>query len=519
MMSVDIITAGLIDECPRLADPTIKQQEWSFLERYPDLGFVVRRDPVLAKQLDLHYRKMVEFVERYVAPKAVAIDRKLFSDPDYLPEQLLQKACEYRLFSMMFPKVLGGAGVHPLAAFMTYELIASHCVGIANLLGVSSLAIACVMATYDPRALSVLARLICDNERQGIPTFISTCVTEPGAGSDAEDADEFAQALLRTTAKKVAGGYLLTGNKVFISNGSLAALHVVTAYDADGHHRPEDLLVLLVAADAKGVSIARNEKKMGQKVCPASEVVFDEVFVPDDMRCRTIGTQHNSFAYAGMSNVLGLTRAGVGGFAAGVAEGAYRTALNHARHHHFLGQPMEQQQWVRMELAHLARRAQVARSSYMAALFAVASFGLAEPLVSNIEPRMIGWLCEWLGKYPTFKELCQRLLASDIAYRWFKRIERRQTLVGRETATAFGDVAKVSCTELAMENCQKALTLMGKAGFRHEQGAEKLLRDVKLLQIYEGTNQLNMLDFIKRRVTRQFVTRCMRTERWMLKHE
>ena len=54
----------------------------------------------------------------------------------------------------------------------------------------------------------------------------------------------------------------------------------------------------------------------------------------------------------------------------------------------------------------------------------------------------------------------------------------------RDTVTAYADVAKVSCTELAMENCQRAITLMGKGGLRHENGAEKLLRDVKLLQIY-----------------------------------
>jgi len=501
-MTTYLMQECLTDECPPFAKKNRKLQEWNFLERFPDLGFVVKKEPALAQQIDAHYQKVVEFVERYVAPHALDIDRKMFEDPDYLPKELLEKACEYRLFSMMFPKVIGGAGTHPLAAFMTYELIASHCVGFANLLGVSGLAISCVMATYDLRALSVISRLICENELKGIPTFLSTCVTEPGAGSDAEDPDEFEEAILHTTAKKVAGGYIVNGNKVFISNGSLAALHVVIAYDAAGKHRPEDMMVLLVDANSKGISIPRNEKKMGQKVCPASELVFDDVFVPDDMLCRTSNKKETGFAYAGLSNVLGLTRAAVGGFATGVAESAYRIALDYARKNDFLGQPMEQQQWVRIELANLARRAQVSRSTYLGALLAVATLGLMEPVAFGKVPE----IPEWLNNHPAFIEMRNRFVRTDIANKWFKSLAKRQTLVGRETATAYGDVAKVSCTELAMENCQKAISLMGKSGLRHELGAEKLLRDTKLLQIYEGTNQVNMLDFIKRRFSRQFDT-------------
>jgi alkylation response protein AidB-like acyl-CoA dehydrogenase len=88
--------------------------------------------------------------------------------------------------------------------------------------------------------------------------------------------------------------------------------------------------------------------------------------------------------------------------------------------------------------------------------------------------------------------------------RIFKWAADRQTASNRDVVTAYADVAKVSCTDLALENCQRALSLMGKEGLRHENGAEKLLRDVKLLQIYEGTNQVNMLDFVKRHLVRQF---------------
>lgn len=492
----------LINECPPLAEDSESAREWLFQERYPELAFYLRQQPALGNRTEAHYRRVVEFTQRYVAPHALDIELRMMEDPDYLPADMLKKACEYRLFSMMLPRMLGGAGEHILAAFMTYEILASHCVGIANLLGVSGLALGCVLATFDPRALAYISRLITSNERKGIPTFLSTCVTEPGAGSDAEDADEFAHAQLRTTARRVEGGYRLNGNKVFISNGSLAALHVVIAYDAAGKHRPEDLMLFLVEKGSPGLSIPRNERKMGQKVCPASEVVLEEVFVPDDRVCR-IGASKANFSYVGIANVLGLTRAGVGAFATGVAENAYRTALAYVRNHDFLGHPMEQQQWVRIELAHLARRAQIARSTYLGSLLAVCAFGLGEPITRIPDSRIANWLLT----QPGIAQLRDGLMASDGVDQLFKWVSSRQQAHERDTVTAYADVAKVSCSELAMENCQHAIFLMGKDGLRHEYGAEKLLRDVKLLQIYEGTNQVNMLDFVKRRLVRQFKSR------------
>lgn len=495
----------LSGECPVFAEKNVASREWRFLERFPELGFVLRKQPALARDIEAHYVKMVDFVERHVAPNAIAIDRAMFENPDFLPDTVLQKACEYRLFSMLFPSVMGGAGTHPLAAFITYELIATHCLGLANLLGVNGLAITTLMATYDLRVLAIVIKRVCENEKKGIPTFLSTCVTEPGAGSDAEDPDEFAEAILRTRAKKVEGGYRLSGNKVFISNGALAAFHVVVAFDTEGDdakscHRPEDMHIFLVDAESPGITIARKEHKMGQKVCPASEIVFDNVFVPEQQRCRTGSTRETTFAYAGLSNVLGLTRGVVGGFATGVAEGAYRIALDYVRRNEFLGQPMASQQWVQIELANLARRAQVSRATYLGALLTGASMGLMEPAASVLDLR----LPEALKDHPAVRQMRSRMTGSERINHWFGLLATRQTPLQREITCGYGDVAKVSCTDLAMENCQKALSLMGKNGLRHELGAEKLLRDCKLLQIYEGTNQINLLDYIKRRLARQF---------------
>jgi acyl-CoA dehydrogenase len=472
--------------------------QWSFSERYPELAYLVKRRP-FGGALERHYLRVCEFAERHVAPRALEIDQRMDAEPSYVPWDLLEKACEYQLYSSIFPQAFGGSGTHLLAVGITGEVLATYCVGLANLLGVSGLAIGVVMATFDPRALARVADLVCDNERRGVPTFISTCNTEPGAGSDAEDAHEFARAHLRTLATRVDGGYRITGTKVFISNAAIASLHVVVAF-TDARHRPEDVLIALVPRGAEGLSVPRNEAKMGQKVCGAGEVVLDDVFVPDAMVCRTGGG--SEFAHAGMAYILGLTRAGVGGFATGVAECAYRTAREYVRTHAWLGEPLEQQQWALAELGSLAMQAQMARSTYLGALLTVANVGALRFLDGVYRCGPLGAL----GRGERVGVLRSRLLGSRVAERAFKRWGRAYPSGDRDLAATLGDVAKVGCSDLAMDNCQRAIALMGKDGLRHDHGAEKLLRDVKLLQIYEGTNQVVGLDFVNRRLGRDAQT-------------
>jgi acyl-CoA dehydrogenase len=489
--------ASGVVECEPLAADGLPPREWTFIERYPELAYLAKRSPSGARKLEQHYRRVCEFAERYVAPRALEIDRRMSEDPAYVPWDILEKACEYRLYSSVFPELLGGSGAHVLAAGLTGEILATHCVGIANLLGVSGLAIGAVMATFDPRALARIADLVCSNERRGIPTFLSTCNTDPGAGSDAEDAEEFETAKLTTTARRVEGGYRLNGTKVFISNASIAALHVVVAF-SDARHRPEDMQILMVPQGTAGLVVTRNEAKMGQKVCSAGEVVFDDVFVPDDMVCQA--PRDGDFARAGLAYVLGLTRSGVGSFATGVAEGAYRTALRYARTHDFMGVPLERQQWARAELAGMAMRAQVARATYVGAFLSVCNVGALRFLDAIYRFGFLGPI----GQRTLAGSLRSRAMSTAAAERLFKWWAGRYSGSDRDLATAMGDVAKVSCSDLAMENCQRAISLMGKDGLRHEHGAEKLLRDVKLLQIYEGTNQIVTLDFVSRRLARQF---------------
>ncbi|MGK5091161.1 acyl-CoA dehydrogenase family protein [Deltaproteobacteria bacterium TL4] len=488
-----------VEECPPFAKAGVLPKEWSFEERYPELAYLAKKGVSGYTEMEHYYNRIIEFTEGYIAPRALEIDLKVMKDPSYVPWDILEKACEYQLFSGFFPRITGGGGMPFISYVINLEVIATHCVGLANLIGVSGLAISCVVATMNTRLIKYIADLISENERKGKPILLSTCLTESGAGSDAEDSEEFEKANLKTFAKKVKGGYVLNSNKVFISNGSLADLHVVFAF-SDRTHLAESSLILLVPNHSKGVSCARNEKKMGQRICPASEMIFEDVFVPDDM---VVCLDRKASTGILLANVLGATRSGVGGFATGVAEGAYRTALAYVRKSQMLGIPMEQHQWVQLELAELCRRAQMSRAIYLNAITAVCYKGL----LSLIDSLTLGKDApEWLMKMPPVKSLSQAFFDAPAMTKFanwlgFQKMPESE----RNIATAYGDVAKVSCSDLAFQNCQQAISLMGKEGCRHANGAEKLLRDVKLLQIYEGTNQINMLDYVKKRLQQQFI--------------
>jgi alkylation response protein AidB-like acyl-CoA dehydrogenase len=198
-----------------------------FEELYPTLARVKKSEPKLIRYYEEAFMIAREFRHKVVEPRALEIDRKAMEDPTYVDADALRLACEYGLFSMGFPRMLGGQGSPFGAVTVACEEISAGCVGIANLIYVNGLAISCVAATFNLRWIADFADIVCQSEKTGNPRLLSTAITEPGAGSDVEDDELVKYADLCCSARPVQGGYLLNGRKVFISNGSVADTHVV----------------------------------------------------------------------------------------------------------------------------------------------------------------------------------------------------------------------------------------------------------------------------------------------------
>jgi len=243
---------------------------------------------------------------------------------------------------------------------------------------------------------------------------------------------------------------------------------------------------------------------MGQKGSIASELIFNNCFIPDENVCidnrqmtgfKRSYTETNAQIF---SYIWGASRVGVGYFGTGAARGAYEEALRFASERKVDGKLLINHEWCQGMLAQMYTNVAVSRASCLEGMHANAMHGLWK--LMNLKPMyymarytpavVLVKIFTWLSEKPfttwLFRKICFDLQKNE-------EIDRVDGL---------GSMIKVAGTDAAMKNCEMALEIMGQAGLRHDQGAEKILRDSKLLQIYEGTNQVNRINVFKRLIAR-----------------
>jgi acyl-CoA dehydrogenase len=464
----------------------------SFDQMYPLLAALRPFQPQRIAECEQVLERAREFRQAQIEPNALEVERKVMRDPSYVAEDLICAAGQGGWFSMMVPKMFGGEGMAFGASLIGSEEIAAGCLGIGNLLAVHGLAVSTVAATGDIRGMERVCRLLADSEKRGKPLLLSTAITEPGAGTDVEDVDFLRTAKICCEARPVKGGYELNGRKVFISNGSIAPLHVVIM-PTDRKNPVRSTFAFLVETATPGFKVGRVERKMGQKACPAAELVFDKCFVPESARLSS-----RPLPGRRIELVLGLTRGGVGVFGTGVARGAFERTLAYAKTHKLAGRWLIDRQWVQMRLSDMLRNVMIARASYVSAMLSNELFGLASLVSGGRSAQLMRRIPQAVFESKTMR----RLIVSDRTRKQLQAAIAGLPEHDVDTASAFGAAAKVTATDLGIENCQIALDIVGADGLRHDLGIEKLFRDAKLLQIYEGTNQLNRLELYKRAVNR-----------------
>jgi len=180
--------------------------------------------------------------------------------------------------------------------------------------------------------------------RRGEPSIAAFAITEPGAGSDVEETEGAAKANLNCRAKKVPGGWRISGRKCFISDGAVAKW--VTLFAAEEGKGVESWTCYLLDKSMSGFSVGRSERKMGQRAADASELILEDVFVPDE---RVIGKPGAGWAIN--RNVLNYSRPVVGAIALGIARGAFESALAFCKQARLANKPLIEYQDVQLALA------------------------------------------------------------------------------------------------------------------------------------------------------------------------
>jgi len=247
-------------------------------------------------------------------------------------------------------------------------------------------------------------------------------------------------AAIRTRAEWGGDHYRLTGTKTFVTNGSRADLVTVYARTSAGESA-KGLSVFMVEKVMPGFRVGKIEKKMGVRGSDTAELVLDEVRVPV---ANLIGREGDGFRIA--MSVLNKSRLSCAAQALGIAAGAYETALTYARERQTFGRHIGQHQAVQTILADML-------------------IGIAT--------------------------------ARTYLYALARAVDQGGTYI-KEPA-----VAKTLCSDLAMRVTTDAVQLLGGYGFIREYQVERMMRDAKVTQIYEGTNQILRLLIARELVDRQ----------------
>jgi alkylation response protein AidB-like acyl-CoA dehydrogenase len=238
-------------------------------------------------------------------------------------------------------------------------------------------------------------------------------------------------AAMKTKAVKAGNKYIINGSKCFISNGPVA--DVVTLFAmTDSTKGVKGISAFIVEKSFPGYSVAKWESKMGIKGSPTGEIVFENMEVPEE---NLIGKEGHGFTYA--MKTLDTSRPVIAAQAVGLAQGALEAATRYAKERIQFGKPIANFQGISWMLADMAAQIEAARAvTYMAA-----------DLVDLEDPRK------------TYLSACCKLIASDVAVRV----------------------------------TTDALQIAGGYGYMTEYPFERMMRDAKITQIYEGTNQIMKL--------------------------
>ncbi|KPC75784.1 acyl-CoA dehydrogenase [Thermoactinomyces vulgaris] len=368
---------------------------------------------LLTEEQEMMRRMVRDFAEKEITPYLESMD-----EGDQFPREVIRRMGEVGLMGIPIPEAYGGAG----ADFLSYILALEEISKVSATVGV-------ILAVHTSVGTMPILKYGTEEQKQTyVPRMAqgeylgAFALTEPQAGSDA--------ARIRTQARRVGDRYVLSGNKVFITNAGEADVYVVFAV-TDPDKGTKGISAFIVEKDTPGLTIGKKEKKMGMGGSNTSSLIFEEMEVPVTQR---LGAEGQGYEVA-LSNLAG-GRIGIAAQALGIATAAYQAALHYAKERKQFGNTISRLQAIQFKLADMATEIEAARLlTYRAAVL-----------------REEGANCK--------KE---------------------------------ASMAKMFASDVAMRVTTEAVQVFGGYGYTREYPVERLFRDAKVTQIYEGANEIQRL--------------------------
>jgi alkylation response protein AidB-like acyl-CoA dehydrogenase len=349
------------------------------------------------------------FADEVIRPAAPELD-----EHERFPEEIYQRMAELGLFGITVPEQDGGAGLDSLSYALVMEQLSRGYASVADQCGLVEL-LATLLSQYGtPEQKQQYLGPTLQAKRRG-----AYAITEPGAGSDV--------AAIVTTAQPIDGGWLLSGEKIWIHNAPLCDYAIVLAR-TDKQAGKRGMSVFVVDRGLPGVAAGRKESKMGQRASQVGALHFDNVKLPPEA---LLGEENRGFPM--MMSALDKGRIGIAALSAGILQAALDAAVEYARTRKQFGKAIAEFQGIQWMLADMAKDLRAAR-----------------------------------------------LLT------WSAAVEHDSGV----RATMQCSIAKCFASDAAVEHTANAVQIFGGSGYIRGQEVERLYRDAKITQIYEGTNQI-----------------------------
>ena len=369
----------------------------------------------ISDELQLLSRTVRDFVETRLAP----IEKQV-EDSDEIPGEIVREMAALGFFGLPFPEEYGGAGAGDLGYCLALEQFGRTSAAFSNLIG----------AHTSIGSMSIFLGGTDEQKRRYLPDLTAGrklaafSLTEPSSGSDA--------ASIQTTARKDGGWWLLTGTKIWVTNGPIADVVVVYAANDRAKGARGGITAFIVEKGFKGFRVGRVDEKMGLRGSKTGELIFEDCEVPEE---NVLGGEPGT----GFRTALGALDIG----RISLAAGAVGTS----------------QYLLELGIAHAKRRTQ---------------FG--QPIAAN-------QAIQWMLADSAVEIHAARLMVYDAAAKLDRGVR-----VSREAA-----MVKVYASELANRVADRVLQIHGGMGYMKDSPVERAYRDARILRIYEGTSEVQRM--------------------------
>lgn len=367
----------------------------------------------LTQEQQMIRKTIHEFADEVVAPGAIERDKT-----KEFPKEIFKQLADMGMMGLPFAEEYEGAGADTVSFAIVTEELSRACAstGITYSAHISLGGAPLNLFGTEEQKQKYLVP-ICTGE-----SFGAFGLTEPNAGSDAGGT--------QTTAKEDGGDFVINGNKSFITNASYAKHLALTAI-TDVKDGKKEISAIIVPTNAEGFKVIDNYEKMGLNASNTTELVMENVQVPQE---NLLGKRGNGFRQFLVT--LDGGRIGIGAMAVGIAQAAFDRALRYSKERKQFGKTLSEFQVTQFKLADMAMKIELARTMvYKAA--------------------------------------------------WLKDQGRA---FGKEAA-----MCKLYASEIAMEVADQAIQIHGGYGYMKEYEVERFMRDAKLLEIGEGTSEVQRM--------------------------